>query len=91
MINSKYVAIGGKDKNISIYTIEGTKVTILKGHQASICTLTVINSNDTSILMSGGDHGCSSVILWDTRNWTMRVKINSHIAAVTSIVDMGDN
>lgn len=41
-------------------------------------------------LASGSDHGCSSLILWDTRSWAMHTKVQCHTAAVTAIVDLQD-
>jgi WD40 repeat protein len=41
-------------------------------------------------LASGGDHGCNSLILWDTKTWTIHSKIQNHTAAVTGIVDLED-
>jgi hypothetical protein len=43
MINGKYIVTGGKDSHLNVYTLDGAKVTTLKGHQASICTLALIN------------------------------------------------
>jgi len=42
-------------------------------------------------LASGSDHGCSSICLWDTTTWNMKMKIEGHKAAVTAIVDLKDN
>ena len=41
-------------------------------------------------MASGSDHGCSSVILWDTRSWSIISRIQAHSAAVTGIVDLHD-
>jgi WD40 repeat protein len=41
-------------------------------------------------LASGSDHGCSSIIIWDTNLWTPRLKLEGHKAAVTCILDLGD-
>jgi WD40 repeat protein len=41
-------------------------------------------------LASGSDHGCSSIIIWDTSDWSIISKMQNHSAAVTSIVDLGD-
>jgi WD40 repeat protein len=41
-------------------------------------------------LASGSDHGCSCLILWDTKSWTITTRIQSHTAAVTAIVDLDD-
>jgi WD40 repeat protein len=41
-------------------------------------------------LASGSDHGCNSIILWDTDNWSPKLKLEGHKAAVTCILDLGD-
>ena len=41
-------------------------------------------------LASGSDHGCSCLILWDIRTWTISLRIQAHTAAVTSILDLED-
>ena len=90
-VNEKFIATGSKDKTINIYSISGEKVTTLRGHTASICCLSMIrNLSQDRFLASGSDHGCSSLILWDTRNWQMQTKVTCHTAAVTSIVDLED-
>lgn len=48
------------------------------------------NSNGDKYLASGSDHGCSSLILWDTRTWSIQSKVACHTAAVTAIVDLED-
>lgn len=63
---------------------------VLRGHEAGICTLSLIEDNGTIYLASGSDHGCNSVIIWDVSTWSIRAKIKAHSAAVTSIVDMCD-
>lgn len=90
-IDNRYVATGSKDKTINVYGIDGRKVTTLRGHDAAICSLSSIqNRNQQSYLASGSDHGCCCLILWDTRTWTISCRIQSHSAAVTSIVDLSD-
>lgn len=90
-VNDKFIATGSKDKTINIYSIDGKKVTTLRGHEASICCLSSIrNINGDVFLASGSDFGCSSLILWDIRSWTISKKIQSHTAAVTAIVDLED-
>lgn len=43
------------------------------------------------MLASGSDHGCSSLILWDTsRSWSLLSRIQAHSAAVTAILDLQD-
>ena len=66
-------------------------MTVLKGHKASICKLALVNNNGRKYLASGSDHGCSSIVLWDVSTWSQRMKIQSHKAAVTAIVDLQDN
>lgn len=51
----------------------------------------MITNNGKRFLASGSDHGCSSIVLWDTSTWNMRMRIESHKAAVTAIVDLQDN
>lgn len=90
-IDNRYVATGSKDKTINVYGIDGRKVTTLRGHDAAICSLSSIqNRNQQTYLASGSDHGCCCLILWDTRTWTISCRIQSHAAAVTSIVDLSD-
>lgn len=88
-INDQYIATGSKDASINIYSLDGKKVRKLKGHEASICCLSTFrNINGDLFLASGSDHGCSSLILWDVRSWTIASKIQSHSAAVTAIIDL---
>ena len=42
-------------------------------------------------LASGGDVGCSSLILWDIRSLTIRCKMQIHSAAISGIVDLADD
>ena len=84
-----YIATGSKDKTINIYTLDGEKITTLRGHDASICCLSaVVNGYGKELLASGSDHGCCCLILWNTDTWTISSRIQSHSAAVTSIVDL---
>ncbi len=46
------------------------------------------NLSNERFLASGSDHGCSSLILWDTKTWNMHAKVTCHTAAVTAIVDL---
>jgi len=48
----------------------------------------VRNINGDLFLASGSDHGCSSLILWDVRTWTIASKAQVHAAAVTGILDL---
>lgn len=50
----------------------------------------MIEDSGTIYLTSGGDHGCNSIVIWDTSSWAIKAKIKAHSAAVTSIVDMCD-
>lgn len=89
-INSgKQIAVGGKDKNIYIFSTTNGKLTqTLSAHKASVCSL----SNFNSFFASGGDNGCGSLILWEQnqQQWRMRKKSNLHSAALTCIVDVLD-
>jgi WD40 repeat protein len=91
-VGRNLVAIGSNDGLICVYELLGGKqVACLRGHKASICRLSLVNFAGKKYLASGSDHGCSSIILWDTANWAMRMRIESHRAAVTSILDLQDN
>lgn len=86
-IDSQHIAVGSKDRNIYIYSISnGRMIQTLSGHRASVCSL----SNFSNFFASGGDNGCSSLILWDSNQWKLKKKINVHSAALTCIVDMLD-
>lgn len=90
-IDNQFIATGSKDKTINIYDLEGKKITTLRGHDASICSLSTIKTNPSNTyLASGSDHGCCCLILWDIRTWTICSRIQAHVAAVTSIVDLDD-
>lgn len=90
-IENQYIATGSKDKTINIYDMEGRKITTLRGHDASICSLSTIKTSPSNTyLASGSDHGCCCLILWDIRTWTICSRIQAHVAAVTSIVDLDD-
>ena len=57
----KHIAVGSKDRCIYIYsTANGSLITQLHGHQASVCSL----SNFGDFFASGGDNGCGSLIIW---------------------------
>eukprot|EP00919_Chromeraceae_sp_WS-2016_P061525 GHVR01145930.1.p1 GENE.GHVR01145930.1~~GHVR01145930.1.p1 ORF type:complete len:138 (-),score=2.67 GHVR01145930.1:526-939(-) len=58
----------------------------LAGHSASICSM----ANHGEYVSSGGDYGCSSLIIWDVRTWTIKNRVQAHTAAVTCIVDLYD-
>lgn len=85
--NGKYLVTGGKDKLVRVYDVKSGKLThILQGHTASICSM----SSHNGFVSTGGDHGCGSVIIWDTKTWTIKNKITAHTAAVTCILDLND-
>lgn len=86
------IAVGSKDGIITVYDANNQqKIANLRAHKASICKLALVNNNGKKYLASGSDHGCSSIVLWDTNSWNMRMKIEYHKAAVTAIVDLQDN
>lgn len=89
-VDNRQIATGSKDKTINVYNIDGSKVVTLRGHDASICTLSSVMGRNQSFLASGSDHGCCCLILWDTKTWTIASRIQAHSAAVTSIVDLQD-
>jgi WD40 repeat protein len=83
----RFLAVGGKDRTLRVYDVSSGKLQFtLGGHQSSICCL----CNHGAFLSSGGDHGCSSLIVWDTGSWSSRSKLQLHSAAVTCIVDLQD-
>ena len=43
------------------------------------------------LLISGSDHGCSSIIGWDVQKMKKIEKFQYHRAAVTAILDLKDN
>ena len=69
----------------------GQQIANLKGHKAGVCKLALVVSNGKKFLASGSDYGCSSIVLWDILSWNMRMKIESHKAAISAIVDLNDN
>lgn len=81
--------MGGKDKNLRVYEVSSGKLLyVLSGHQANICSL----ASHGQLVSSGGDHGCSSLIVWDSaKSWSMRSRVQLHSAAVTCIVDLQDS
>jgi WD40 repeat protein len=57
----KNIAVGSKDKNIYIFSVQSGKlIQTLSGHKASVCSM----ANFGNFFASGGDNGCSSLILW---------------------------
>lgn len=86
----KYIVSGGRDGLLNVMTSQGDKIATLRGHQASICCLALIQERGETLLASGSDHGCSSIIIWETKSWSIVSKMRHHSAAVTSIVDVGD-
>ena len=57
----RVIVTGGKDRVLRVYEVSSGKLLyVLTGHQANICSL----SNHGSFVSSGGDHGCSSLIMW---------------------------
>lgn len=91
MVNECLLCCGGRDHTIEVLTPIGGYLTTLKGHTASVCTLSTVRDRQGVLcLASGGDHGCGKVILWDTRNWAIYNTYSHHQSAVTSIVDFGD-
>jgi WD40 repeat protein len=91
-VGRNMIAVGSKDGVITIYDSgTGQKIANLRDHRASICKLALVNHNGKKYLASGSDHGCSSIVLWDTLTWNRKMKIEYHKAAVTAIVDLQDN
>lgn len=89
-VKNRYIVSGGKDALLNVMEKSGNKVATLRGHEASVCSLALIEARDVTYLVSGGDHGCCSLIVWDVNNWTIKSKLKYHTAAVTCIVDLED-
>lgn len=85
------VITGGKDAIVTVNSLDGEKVITLRGHQASVCCISIINSGKKTYVASGGDLNCGHVILWLTDKWGMFVKILAHKAAISSIIDARDS
>ncbi len=64
----------------------GKLLQTLSGHRASVCTL----ANFGTFFASGGDNGCSSLILWESQQLKMKRKVSLHSAALTCILDLLD-
>lgn len=70
------IAVGSKDGVVTVYdSTSGEKKANLRGQRASICKLSLVDLHGKKYLASGSDHGCSSIVLWDTSTWNMRMKI----------------
>ena len=41
-------------------------------------------------MVSGADHGCCCLALWDTDEWKLMKKLKMHAAALTCILDLED-
>ena len=50
-----------------------------------------MRNRNQNYLASGSDVGCCKVIFWDPVTWQAKYIFNSHQAAVTGIVDLGDD
>ena len=75
-VKKNQIAVGGKDGSLIVYDPStGNKITTLKGHKSSICSLAMVTFEGKRLLASGSDHGCSSIILWDTDSWTPKLKL----------------
>lgn len=82
---------GTRNGSLIVMSLNGKTIHTLSGHKSAICTLTLINDKNRVILASGGDYGCSSILLWNTRSWEILGRLQHHSAAVTSILDIGDS
>ena len=84
--SGKQIAVGCMDCNIYVYATTGKFLTSLAAHSASVCTM----ANFGDFFASGGDHGCCSLVLWDSKQLKKRNKQKLHGAALTCIVDLMD-
>lgn len=69
---------------------EGMHITSSKNHKANICCLAIIKLKNQTVLASGSDHGCNSVIIWETNTWRPIDRFDNHKAAVSCIIDLKD-
>lgn len=68
----QHLVTGGKDRKIRVYDVStGKMLCALEGHKSNICSIT----NHDIYVSSGGDNGCGSLLLWDTRTWTIHSKV----------------
>jgi WD40 repeat protein len=57
----KNIVTGGKDKTVRVYdAVNGKLICAIQGHKASICSI----SNHDDYISTGGDNGCSALIVW---------------------------
>jgi WD40 repeat protein len=81
------LVVGGKDTKLRVFEVStGNLLHTLSCHRANICSL----CNHGSLVSSGGDNNCNSLITWDVKTWTVKNKVQIHSAAVTCIVDLQD-
>lgn len=81
------IVTGGKDRTVRVYdSSSGKLLCTLNGHKASICSI----ANHDNFVSTGGDNGCSSLIVWSTETWRIQSKIQVHTSALTSIIDLQD-
>lgn len=68
------LVFGSKSGKIHLFGKDGSQLGVLKDHQASICTLGSMKVRNKKYLMSGSDHGCSTVVIWDVEKQKLITK-----------------
>lgn len=87
------IAVGTKCGLIKIFEIRsGSKIAELNRHNASVCSLSLLISPHRQVLISGGDVGCSKIILWDALTLEYITEFSGyHTAAITCLTTLRDN
>ena len=89
-VNGQFV-FGCRNGTLTVKSEDGLHVASSRNHKSNICCLTPIKLKNEMVLASGSDHGCNSVVLWDTSIWKPIDRFDNHEAAISAIVDLQDN
>jgi WD40 repeat protein len=76
--NGAFVAIGHEEGVVSIWRLDGSRVTVLKGHLDRVMALAF--SPDGKWLASGGDDGTLQV--WSTKTWNLVVTLDGVTSSI---------
>lgn len=88
-INNQFV-FGCRNGILSVKSEDGLSIVSSQSHKSNICCLSTIRLKNQVVLASGSDHGCNSVIIWETKTWKPIDRFDQHTAAVSSVVDLQD-
>lgn len=86
------IAVGSRDGSIFLYTRNGN---IIRGyenvHKSPVCTLSL--AAEGRFLVSGSDHPCPEIIVWEIIGSTIEVycRFREHKGAVTAIQCLHDS